>query len=256
MKDKKNEIIPFVFAGKIDYKSPNPEDYKISNENIVKEIKRAWDEGCIINKTTGCLFISEKYLHSILRMQKDNVERMIKDDIKDNDKIKFKGIVYINSDEVVRLLNKRIFSPIDSKTRKNLKFSRATCQAIGDSEDVQIRQLEYAESIKENKPKLKAKRKKTFKIENDELTGEPLDKKESDFSHIRSCSEYPELILYIQNGLVVNKSTHKKITKENIVDESGLYKLCKEEGWSISWYNEFTKFLQTVYKQDSEFEEL
>lgn len=66
-----------------------------------------------------------------------------------------------------------------------------------------------------------------------------LDIKNSDFSHIRSYSLYPLSADNIKNGLIVNKSTHKIITEENISDEDELYALCKKMGWTTNWYDKF-----------------
>ena len=66
-----------------------------------------------------------------------------------------------------------------------------------------------------------------------------LDNKNSDFSHIRSFSLYPHLADNIKNGLIVNKSTHKIITEENINDEDELYALCEKKGWTTNWYDKF-----------------
>jgi len=86
---------------------------------------------------------------------------------------------------------------------------------------------------------LKKRRIKTYKIKFDELTGLPLDTKNSDFSHIRSFSLFPGLADNINNGLIVNKNTHKIITEKNINDEEELYDLCIEMNWQTNWYDEF-----------------
>ncbi len=40
----------------------------------------------------------------------------------------------------------------------------------------------------------------------------------------------------IDNGLLVNKETHRLITERGIQDEEELLALCQEQGWKTDWY--------------------
>lgn len=73
---------------------------------------------------------------------------------------------------------------------------------------------------------------KKYKIDKDELTRETL-RSGNEFSHIRSCSMYKHLSDNMDNGLIVNKNTHKLITERGINDEEELRDLCMEQNWNL-----------------------
>ena len=77
----------------------------------------------------------------------------------------------------------------------------------------------------------------------DELTGKNIDIRTCEFSHIRSVSMYQEYSDNIENGLIVNKETHDKITRKEINDEDELYDLCIDNGWNLQWYEKYKKHL-------------
>ena len=43
----------------------------------------------------------------------------------------------------------------------------------------------------------------------------------------------------IENGLIINKTTHEKITQLRINDENELLQLCELEGWLTAWHESF-----------------
>ena len=97
--------------------------------------------------------------------------------------------------------------------------------------------------LKAQKRKLKSKRIKKYNIKEDELTGKNIDIRTCEFSHIRSVSMYQEYSDNIENGLIVNKETHDKITRKEINDEDELYDLCIDNGWNLQWYEKYKKHL-------------
>ena len=80
-------------------------------------------------------------------------------------------------------------------------------------------------------------------IKNDELTNEPLKVRSAEFSHIRSVAMYKFISDSIDNGLIVNKETHKIITAEGVNDENELLNLCQNRNWSVDWYDIFLEKL-------------
>ena len=98
--------------------------------------------------------------------------------------------------------------------------------------------LEYDKDKAVARRTLKKKRKKTYNIKYDELTGEPL-KTNCEFSHIRSYAIYKQYADDIDNGLMVNKMTHRLITERGVNDENQLLALCQEQGWKTDWYEAY-----------------
>lgn len=114
--------------------------------------------------------------------------------------------------------------------------------AIRDSDTACFLRAEYYESLKNCVKKLKKLRIKKFNITHDELTGEILKKRTSEFSHIRSCSIYPHFMDNIFNGHIVNKEIHEIITDRSINDENQLYDLCVKMNWKTNWYDEYIQY--------------
>lgn len=106
----------------------------------------------------------------------------------------------------------------------------------------------YFSSILEVKNKkiksLKHRRIKEFNITTDELTGEQLILRESDFAHILKKNIHSIYADSIYSGLVVNSSTHEILTRHNIQDHHQLKKICIENDWATDWYAPLIEFLQ------------
>jgi len=103
--------------------------------------------------------------------------------------------------------------------------------------------LEYENQLKSQRRLLKKKRINAYHIKNDELTNEPLKVRTAEFSHIRSVAMYKFISDSIDNGLIVNKETHKIITAEGVNDENELLSLCHSRNWSVDWYDIFVEKL-------------
>ena len=112
-------------------------------------------------------------------------------------------------------------------------------RAIRDCDHAKVLRYEFYEHLKRIIGSLKQKRINQFEIKRDELTGNPLHLKSCEFSHIRSVSLFPELAGFLENGLIINKTTHDKITSFRINDENELLQLCEQEGWSTDWHEGF-----------------
>ena len=57
---------------------------------------------------------------------------------------------------------------------------------------------------------------------------------------------YKHLSDQIENGLIVNKETHKIITERGINEENELKLLCEEMGWDTNWYDDYIKILSSL----------
>lgn len=145
---------------------------------------------------------------------------------------------YIRGYKILELIAKSIEEDGVGTKGIYLQTSRKYFDSINECDKVKLLRLEYDTSVKEQRKKLKHKRKKKYQIKLDELTGEVL-KKDFEFSHIRSVSMYKSICDNIDNGLLINKSVHKIITEKGINDENELKSLCEEYGWSTSWYKPY-----------------
>ena len=238
---KNNEIVPYSYPIR-DINFIMPDKPKEASAKVIKELQNSYNKCCFLDEIGQVWFEAEK-LHSILRTTKINAKFYI-DRISDESKLYFNNEVYILGYEIIKIIDKFIQGEATGKRTIYLRFSEAIYKAIRDTPEAQVLRTKYQITLKEERKKLKNKRIKKYKIKKDELTDNALIKHRAEFSHIRSFAIFKDIADDIENGLIVNKSTHEIITKEGINDEDELLILCKEKGWKNDWYNKFKCYFE------------
>jgi len=233
---KRNELIRLhELENKIPYNKPDKPN--ALHAGTLTSIVNALDAEAYLDPQ-GQLWIAKDKLHSILRTTKANANDLFDsfDDIK-----KIENHLFVRAYQVMGLISKEIEEADTLKKGKYLSFSEQCLISIRDSDRAKVKRAEYLEEWREQKKKLKNKRIKKYDIKFDELTGEPLNKRTAEFSHIRSSALHKSISLNIENGLIVNKATHIIITNNEISNEEELKFLCVQESWSIEWYDSYKK---------------
>lgn len=186
------------------------------------------------------MWVTTDSLHVILRTIPGNAKYMAAS-ISEEHKITCDGRTYIRGFELMKLICKAIEECGSETKAEYLQFSEMIYVAIRDSEKAKYLRMVTEFQLKDARKRLKRNRMRIYKITTDELTGHKLIYRESDFSHIRSFSLFPQLGDNLYNGLVVNKSTHKIITAEHVTNEDDLFELCIKKGWKTNWYDLFKR---------------
>ena len=238
------QIVPYSHPVKdISYKTPKSPTN--ATKKVLTELKNSWNN-CGFLDDRGQIWIELTKLHSILRTNKSNANYYAAE-IKEENKMYINNKTYIIGYEVVKLMDRFIQNEKSGSTKSMyLQYSEMIYHAIRDCAESQKLRTAYQTMLNENRKKLKLKRIRKYKIKFDELTGESLNKKDSDFSHIRSFAIFKDIGDKIENGLIVNHSTHLQITKAGVNDEEELLKLCKKNSWKTDWYDKYLDFLKTV----------
>ena len=205
-------------------------------KGVKTQLKNAWRDGVLVDEK-GWIWVKKEKLHTILRTSVDNA-RYIAMKLPNEDKQYFNGEPYIRGFQVVAQLAKEIEENGVGKRGLALIASKEFYESIYMCDTVVRLRLEYDKDKAVARRTLKKKRKKTYNIKYDELTGEPL-KTNCEFSHIRSYAIYKQYADDIDNGLMVNKMTHRLITERGINDENQLLALCHEQGWKTDWYEPY-----------------
>ena len=231
----KNELIPYRQGKDLNYTEPVLENQ--ITQKVKSELQRAWRDSILIDEK-GWMWVKKNKLHSIIRTNKANAQFLVMR-LSSEFKCNFNGELYIRGYKVLELLAKTIEENGAVKKGLNLEASKNFYDAINTCESVRLQRLEYDYTLNEARKKLKKKRRTKYKLTHDELTGEPLIIRSCEFSHIRSQSIYRELSDHIDNGLIVNKETHRLITERGINDENELLSFCKEQGWKTDWYDAY-----------------
>lgn len=231
----KNELIPYRQGKDLNYTEPVLENQ--ITQKVKSELQRAWRDSILIDEK-GWMWVKKNKLHSIIRTNKANAQFLVMR-LSSEFKCNFNGELYIRGYKVLELLAKTIEENGAGKKGLNLEASKKFYDAINTCESVRLQRLEYDYTLNEARKKLKKKRRTKYKLTHDELTGEPLIIRSCEFSHIRSQAMYRELSDHIDNGLIVNKETHRLITERGINDENELLSFCKEQGWKTDWYSAY-----------------
>lgn len=204
-------------------------DYGELNDNWSTAIQNAWINGAKLDGQ-GIIWISSKYLHTLLRVKKDLVKYYLAT-------INRTGSEYITGTDFISLLSDVFYSATTFRRRDYIRYSEKLYLLIRDSDKAEVMRARYFEDLADKRNKLKNQRIKKYKIKIDELTGTNLETQTAEFSHIRSVALYPDLQLELDNGLIINKKTHELITEKGIQNEEDLYNLCLEKKWNTNWYN-------------------
>lgn len=239
MSKKRHEILKRVhlFENNIPYEKPALPP--TLHDRTLTSITNALNAEAYLDPQ-GRLWLSREKLHSILRTTKANANDLFDsfDEVR-----KIENHWYVRAHEVMGRICKEIEEADSLKKGEYLSFSEQCLIAIRDSDRATVKRARFLEEWKEKKKKLKNARIKRYGIVTDELTGDLLEKRTAEFSHIRSSSLYRDLSLDIENGLIVNKNTHELITASGINEEEELLFLCEQEGWSTTWYDEYKEYL-------------
>lgn len=208
-----------------------------ADKGTVTGISNAWKEGTIID-AKGWLWVNTDKLHTILRTNKDNARYQLSR-IENEFKMNRGNKSYVRGFKILELIARTIEENGVGKKGIYLETSKEYYDAINTCDKAARLRMEYNQVVEEECRTLKHKRIKKYRLKEDELTGEKLNKAKSDFSHIRSVAIYKSLSDHIENGLVVNKETHKIITERGINDEVELKCLCEEKNWKVDWYKRY-----------------
>lgn len=215
---------------------------KNSSTKTCTEITNAWSES-VYYDDKGIIWVDSDRLHSILRTTKPNAKyeiELISKEYKNNKLVPNK--VYIKGYIIESIIDKNIQKEKVGKRKGYLKYSENVYRDLRDSDEIELKRAEHLALIEEARKKLKSKRIKKYNINYDELTGKSLVRRSAEFAHIRSYAIYKHLANDVENGLIVNKETHKIITANNVNDENELFKLCEEMKWNTDWYTKYRNF--------------
>jgi hypothetical protein len=239
---KKNKhLIPHPEWEKVNFTSPEVKDGLA--KKVLTEITNALQAHAYLDKE-GHLWVSSLTLPHVLRTNKHSADYILSTFNK-NEVTTISGIDYVRGYSVIGRISKEIEDSGLKKRGNYLRFSEECLLGIRDSDQAKALRGEYEEYWREEKKKLKKLRIKKFGILKDELTGDLLDKKTAQFSHIRSVNMFKSLALKIENGLIVNSSTHAIITDKGVITENDLVLLCKKKGWKTEWVKVYFDFLES-----------
>ena len=222
---------------------PPPEDGRKLNQRTYKSIYNAWTENAGIDKT-GAVWLPVSNLHTVLRTTKSIARYKVENEIRPEAKTVENGRTYIKGTAIISLIDEAIQQASTPKQEHYARYSEGTYRAIRDHPKSKLKRVEWNEELGDFRSSLKRTRIAKHLIETDELTGKPLHEKKCQFSHIRSVGVYKALADKVWNGLIVNRLTHKIITRNDVNDEKELLNLCREHGWQTQWYEIFLQHLQ------------
>lgn len=235
-----SEVLPEIRALKAQLTNANPD----LDPGTITKIINAWHLGGLIDGS-GNIWLNARYLPQVIRTVGWIAKRYTMNS-KDRDRIELDGETYLRGSRVAYLLTESIMNFRVFSRRDYAEISEGLFHDVRDSSEAKLRQVKFVQQLDATRRKLKRERIKIHRVVNDELTGETLDQRKSEFSHIRAASFYLELSDKVWNGLIVNKETHSLITDRNVADERELLTLCREFGWNRKWAKLYSRDLKSV----------
>jgi len=183
----------------------------------------------------GEIWIVKKKIFHILRNKSELDSNYEIRNIKERDKLVDEGELFINIAPIIEILVRK---SVKNPNNDILKSIIEILNKVLFDPVVEGEREKYQRNLKLQLSILGKIRAEVKNIVNDELTNEPLDGK-YEFHHIRVRSVVGNEVfeLDIELGLVINKKTHKDITKESIKDEDELLVYCIEKGYNTEWYS-------------------
>ncbi|WP_421347558.1 hypothetical protein [Aeromonas veronii] len=221
-----------------------PEVDESLTATTITSIINAWNTHTAID-SYGRPWINAEGVHVVLRTSRANAKYLIAG-LQDDQKTIHANALYVKGESICGLLDRTITQARRLDREKYIRYSQLLYIAIRDCSRARELRAEHYEYINKAVKTLKRDRASSFNIENDELTGDALIYATAEFSHIRSVSIYPMQASHVENGLVINKSTHNIITQNGINDETELLYLCHTNGWSTTWHQVYMNYIQTV----------
>ena len=209
----------------------------------IRQLQKAWRKSEIDGE--GAIWVNADCLNVILRTTKINA-RIITDQLgADSDAVAYiDKKKYIYGPKVLEIIADQSLENSSDTKEIYLEISQDMYRQIWFSSDAKQQRADNRNSIGKALKGLKDKRQKLYSITHDELTGEPL-RGDSEFSHIKSKHIYRAYQLSVENGLIVNKETHRIITANDVKDENDLKELCEKMGWKLDWYDEYSRWIQS-----------
>lgn len=213
------------------------------NPKTAKEIANALKKVKI--DSFGRVIFPAKCMRTLIRARTKKDAQYEFDQLSERDKVEIKNENFIEASELAKkVMQKSILKPNDEKLEAIFEI----INKIQVDPVVKNEREKYSKIRRETIGKLKQTRIDKENIELDELTNESL-KQNAEFHHIRARgilgNEKYEMDYKL--GLVLNKDTHKEITKRNIFEEDELFEYCFRNNLNYEWYEKF-KFEIQKYK--------
>lgn len=209
-------------------------------QKTINAIIAAWDKFAFID-CYGQVWVNSDGCHVILRTSTENARYLI-GRLPDSDKYTANNATIIRGPAVCKILDEFCYSAGNLIRENYIRYSQCVYESIKHSSLARELRAQNYTRIGKEIGTLKNTRIREYKVTHDELTGQLL-LPNSQFSHIRSVAAYPQISMRIENGLIVNESTHSLITSLGISDESQLSALCQSQQWKMDWIHSYNQFL-------------
>jgi len=208
-------------ANDIKYEKPIPSNNLVDAkeyQNIDTAIANA-----VALTNAGTTLVKEKEMAKLIAENSKDAKYIADNEIPDSEKMNIDNTLFIKSSAVIAVTHKRSEEHPDAKKRSLNQYTSQSLMNISNSYETKAQKGDYEDFAKKREKSLNKIRARNNGITNDEITGEPL-KGSGDFHHKNKKTLFtdPAQRLDPDKGILVNKSTHQDIHKNNINDEKSL----------------------------------
>lgn len=149
--------------------------------------------------------------------------------------------ICISAADFLALVEARIQTTF-GKPNIYLKYVKALYSTISSLPVFQDLRTVFASNIEQQRSQLKAQRIATYHVQRCEFTDHQFaSQSEVQFAHIDSVVMNPLQALNIDNGVIIMREIHAKLTALNIHDFAGMYDFCEQNHYSIVWAENYYK---------------
>lgn len=207
------------------------------NKRTAQSIINALNNGMVDGM--GEVWLSKNGLNHLLRKSSKKETALEMRRFKQHEKTEIDGEEFVKVSTVIKYLSDKT---VRNPNNIMLKCILELLVQFQFDPVVENQREKYQKQIKSQLKNLGKIRIKEKNIKYDELTNDKLIRRGTnkfEFHHIkaRHISGNERYELDIELGLVINRSTHVTITRNNCNDEDDLYKLCLDEEWNLDWYD-------------------
>lgn len=209
------------------------------NKGTLTAIHNQIANSTIVDATTAILYFKIEGIHSILRTKAAIAHLLIYQGVPGilspiTQFTTYEGKEYISLSDLMAILS---YSESTSQGTKE-HYINYVLTFIRDFKD-----FKHVKNLRHNfrrnsttRLNLKQKKIRAHKINRCQFTNKAFKNySEVEFAHIDAIAYKPHLANDIRNGVIILKSIHHQLTKQQIYDFEGMYKFCERHNYNLDW---------------------
>ncbi|WP_305767512.1 hypothetical protein [Candidatus Epulonipiscium viviparus] len=210
------------------------------NKNTLTAINNQIQNHTIIDSKTGILYFRVEGIHNILRTKPGIARNLIYQGNPPQLQAVTSVVVHNDKDYISQPSLMAILDYSDALSGgtkgRYINYVNTSIRLFKTFEYIRHLKYKFLGDMISSRATLKNKKIKSEKITQCQFTNTPFkNKKDVEFAHIDAVAYKPNLATDIRNGVIVLKSIHTEMTKQEINDFNAMYKFCVDNNYDLKW---------------------